>query len=116
MGIQEYRANYLAAMHEANSQLTDIFRELEQLQLRRELIQDVLGALDPFLTPTSAAPREPLRKEPAMSAPVRYQAEAQVSVAPVSEPVIPASFAPLSEVITDPIQSRINRALGLAVA
>lgn len=117
MGIQEYRANYLEAMHEANSQLADIFRELEQLQQRKELVEDALGALDPFLTTTSSAPRETLRREPATAAPARYQPEIPAPTpVPVNEPVVAASFAPLSEVISDPIQSRINRALGLAVA
>jgi hypothetical protein len=35
---------------------------------------------------------------------------------PAPEPVTPASFSPMPEAILDPIQSRINRALGLAVA
>jgi len=32
------------------------------------------------------------------------------------EPVTPAAFSPMPEPILDPIQNRINRALGLAVA
>jgi len=118
MGIQEYRANYLTAMHEANSHLADIFRELEQLQLRKEVLEGVVGALDPFLTANSSTSREPLRQQPAKPVPVRYQPEVPEPVQPIAmnEPVTPASFAPVPEVISDPIQSRINRALGLAVA
>jgi len=117
MGTQEYRANYQAAMQEANSQLAEIFREFENLNLRKEHLEDALGALEPFLNRTSA---EPVRHEQEIPAPVHFQPEpvAPAPAAPVlvNEPVAPAPYAPLPEVITDPIQSRINRALGLAVA
>lgn len=117
MGTQEYRANYTAAIQEANSQLADIFREFENLNQRKEQLEDVLGALEPFLSKTSA---EPVPQEPVEPASLHYQPELvePVPAEPVfmNEPVAPASFAPVHEVITDPIQSRINRALGLAVA
>lgn len=119
MGTQEYRANYRAAMQEANSHLAEIFREFEQLQLRKEQLEDVLGALDPFLSSASMM-HEATRPESARTEPARYEFEmtAPVAVAPAIqyEPIKPAPFAPATEVIVDPIQSRINRALGLAVA
>lgn len=120
MGTQEYRANYRVAVQEANSQLADIYREVEQLQLRKELIEDVLGALESFLPVTSAVSYESARQEPIRQEPARFDLEMPAPVAVVSaafnEPVRPAAFAPATEVIVDPIQSRINRALGLAVA
>lgn len=122
MGTQEYRANYKLAMQEANSQLAEIFREFESLHQRKELLEDVLGALDAYLPASPAASYERPRQEPVAAQPARYEPEHVPSVAPVpvpvavSEPVAPAPFAPVPEVITDPIQSRINRALGLAVA
>lgn len=119
MGTQQYRANYRLAMQEANSQLAEIFREFEELQLRRELIEDVLEALDAFLPSTSPVSYQISRQQPAMSQPVRYEPEIPAPVAaiptPRNEQVAPAPFAPVSEV-ADPIQNRINRALGLAVA
>lgn len=118
MGTQEYRANYRAAMQEANSHLAEIFREFEDLQLRKELLEDVLGALEPFLESAAPAMHESSRQEFVRPQTVRYEPEAPVATAsaPVQEAVRPAPFAPATDVIADPIQSRINRALGLAVA
>ncbi|HEY2472618.1 MAG TPA: hypothetical protein VGI45_32835 [Terracidiphilus sp.] len=136
MGTQEYRANYRAAMQEANSQLAEMFREFEQLQLRKELLEDALGALEPFLATATPGNYESVRHEPLRAEhtawaepairpepapwpePARYEPEVSLPVAAAvpSEPVRPAAFAPAPEVIVDPIQSRINRALGLAVA
>lgn len=120
MGTQEYRANYRAAMQEANSHLAEIFREFEELQLRKELIEDALGALEPFLEAAAPVTYESPRQEFARPQPARYEPELPAPIAaataPVNEPVRTAPFAPTSDVIVDPIQSRINRALGLAVA
>lgn len=122
MGTQEYRANYRVAMQEANFHLAEIFREFEQLQLRKELLEDVLDALEPHLESNSTFMYESPRHEVVRPEPVRYEAEISarvaVAAAAVHEPVkpAPAPFAPATDVIVDPIQSRINRALGLAVA
>jgi hypothetical protein len=120
MGTQEYRANYRVAMQEANSQLAGIVREFEQLQLRKEILEEALGALDPFLSSTAPAMYQAPRHEQVRPEPNRYDFEmpAPVAAAPsiFNEPIKPAPFAPATEVIVDPIQSRINRALGLAVA
>lgn len=125
MGTQEYRANYRAAMQEANWQLAEIFREFEQLQLRKEILEDVVGALEPFLPAHETFRYESPRQELVRPEPVRHEREvpASVAAAPVAappsvfhEPVRPAAFAPSPDVTGDPIQSRINRALGLAVA
>jgi hypothetical protein len=120
MGTQEYRANYRVAMQEANSQLAGIVREFEQLQLRKEILEEALGALDPFLASSAPAAYEALRKQPVRPEPTRYEFEMHTPVAAahamMNEPIQPAPFSPATEVIVDPIQSRINRALGLAVA
>ena len=121
MGTQDYRATYRVAMQEATSDLNEIYREVDELQARKEMIVQVLEAIQPFLTASEASYQD-TRREPAAVAPPRQERAHEVlaSVAakamPVSEPVAPAPFAPVPEVIVDPIQSRINRALGLAVA
>ena len=132
MGSQVYRENYLAALEVAHSQLDEIIREFDGLQLRKEQIENAVGALEPFLASDQrsyAAPHsesfhyefqtmEPVRVEPAHAIPQPEAVQPVLKVAPVSasEPVKPAAFSPMPEPILDPIQHRINRALGLAVA
>lgn len=126
MSSQVYRASYLAAIEVAQSQLEHIVREFDNLQLRKEQIEDVVGALEPFLGSTQPASYEvrqpqpahfefrqpePIHVEPVHMAP----APEAFRATPAPEPVAPAAFAPVSESM-DPIQNRINRALGLAVA
>ncbi|HMG86975.1 MAG TPA: hypothetical protein VK574_14680 [Terracidiphilus sp.] len=133
MGSQVYRENYLAAVEGAHSQLDEIIREFDSLQLRKEQIEGVVGALQPFLRTAPQASYEvrqpdPVhhefhQPEPIQAEPVRVAPEPEIvkqvlRVAPVPapEPVAPAAFSPVSESKLDPIQNRINRALGLAVA
>ena len=131
MGTQEYRANYRAALHVANSDLNDIYREYEQVQLRKEMIENAVAALEPFLQSSAEVSPEAYRAEPvpqkayqAEPVPVpepRYEVLVPVAAEPQYEPqlrerIAPASFAPVPDIIVDPIQNRINRALGLAVA
>lgn len=137
MGSQVNRENYLAALEVAHSQLDEIIREFDGLQLRKEQIENAVGALEPFLRSDQrsyAAPNsepfhyefqkmEPVRVEPAHPEPIHampqpevVQPVLQVAPVPASEPVRPAAFSPMPEPILDPIQHRINRALGLAVA
>jgi hypothetical protein len=121
MGAQSYRETYLAALEVAHSDLNQIFQECEQLQLRREQLEGAVGALEPFLRSAKASSSEFRKSEPARAELVRVEPEPEV-VKPVfraveaPEPVIPAAFSPMPEAILDPIQRRINRALGLAVA
>ena len=120
MGTQEYRANYRLAMQEANSHLAELFREFEQLQLRQQLLEGVLGALQPFLESTSTFSYDSARQEAAQPEPAYYEPQlaAAVAAAPVataSESARTAPFPAASD-LSDPIQNRINRALGLAVA
>lgn len=119
MGTQDFRANYRAAMQEANSQLAELFREFEQLQLRKELIEDALDALEAFRPSVASAAFDSYPQESVRPEPVRYEREVPAPQATVAaaanEPVAPAAFA-VDDIIADPIQSRINRALGLAVA
>ena len=121
MGSPVYRENYLAALEVAHSNLDQIMQDFESLQHRKSQLENAVGALKPFLAfaqpghmpqaePTAYQSRE---AEPAQSPAEPAHRDAQVSV---PEQSAPAAFAPRSESILDPIQSRINRALGLAVA
>ncbi len=123
MGAQDYRKTYLAAIDVAHSDLDQIFQECEQLQLRKEQLEDVVGALEPFLRTITAAStassHEFHQPESVQAQPVHVEPEVAKPVlraVPAPEPVVPAAFSPMPEAILDPIQSRINRALGLAVA
>jgi hypothetical protein len=135
MGSQVYRENYLAALEVAHSQLDRIIGEFDSLQLRKEQIENVVGALQPFLRSAPSASyevrqpqpvhhelrqSEPIQVEPLRVAPepeiVQPVLRATSAPAPAPEPVAPAAFSSVSESKMDPIQSRINRALGLAVA
>jgi hypothetical protein len=91
------------------------------LQLRKEQLEEALGALDPFLRSNQRATHEFRQPEPIYAEPVKVEPEMEIMqpvlrTVPLPEPVTPAAFSPMPEPILDPIQSRINRALGLAVA
>jgi hypothetical protein len=136
MCSQVYRENYLTALEVAQTQLHEITREFDGLQLRKEQIENAVEALEPFLRSDQrsnhgASHPEPFhyefqkmeRVEPAHAEPVHavpqpevVQSVLHVAQVPASEPVRPAAFSPMPEPILDPIQHRINRALGLAVA
>jgi len=135
MGTQEYRANYYDAFECANHHLDHIYNEYHQLQARKQQLEGALAALQPFLQsvrmPESARiaeieefhQPEPVRmdvtREPEpFPEPVAYTpiAAEPFRSAPTPEPPFPPSYAPVSETNLDPIQDRINRALGLAVA
>ncbi|MGA9586879.1 MAG: hypothetical protein WBQ95_16200 [Terracidiphilus sp.] len=110
MGSQVYRETYLAALDVAHSDLHHIMEQFDMLQLRKEQLEDVLGALDPFLRSASKAVSHEIRQpEPLRAQPIRIEPEPEVI-----QPVLHA--VPMPEPILDPIQNRINRALGLAVA
>ncbi|MBS1803970.1 MAG: hypothetical protein JST28_11430 [Acidobacteria bacterium] len=135
MGNQGYRSNYIAAFEGANHQLESIYAEYHELQRRKEKLEEALSALEPFLQSASSFSHEmripepvmrqpePVYSEPVYAAPAytdQYSAPEPV-VEPViladkfAEPVAPAVFA-ADESSMDPLQLRINRALGLAVA
>jgi hypothetical protein len=123
MGSRVYRENYLAALEVAHSQLDRIIGELDGLQLHKKQIEDVVGALQPFLRSAPSASYDVPQPEPIQVDPVWVAPEPEVvqpahraTAARAPEPVAPAAFSPMSESKMDPIQSRINRALGLAVA
>lgn len=134
MGTQAYRANYREAFQYANDQLEEIYSEYHELQLRQDQLEKAVGALEPFLHSDQVhsdhvmlkdrtyAP-EPIRVEAAhelgpIPEPVMHNgAPAEPVRLPLtSEPPVAPSYAPVSEANMDPIQARINRALGLAVA
>ena len=131
MGNQGYRSNYLAAFESANNQLEYIYSEYHELQRRREKLEGVVMALEPFLQSVSEFSNEvhvpePVRQEPAVrQEPEPAYSELYSAPEPIAEPVIRAerfaepvaleAFAPAGQEL-DPLQLRINRALGLAVA
>ena len=127
MGNQGYRSNYLAAFESANNQLEYIYAEYHDLQRRREKLEGVVMALEPFLqtgrnTTPEFHPTEIVRMEPELEP---IAADIYSAPEPVAEPVVQAqsfvehpaapAYSPTSEEL-DPLQLRINRALGLAVA
>jgi hypothetical protein len=129
MGTQVYRANYREAFQCANQQLEAIFSQYHELQHRKEQLESAVAALGPFLRIARTPAREevqfaePIAAEPAhfeeVSQPVMQSSVAEEAYTPQAvepEPVIAPSYAPVSETNIDPIQARINRALGLAVA
>lgn len=124
-----YRANYLAAFEGANHQLESIYSEYHELQRRKEKLESVLSALEPFLQTASSHQQEfhapePVWEEPVMARTEPVYAEQYSAPEPVIEPVMRAEqFEPTpapvyveAESSLDPLQLRINRALGLAVA
>lgn len=127
MGNQGYRANYLAAFEGANHQLESIYSEYHDLQRRKEKLESVLSALGPFLQTASSYQQEFHAPEPVQPSYVEpaYAEPAYVEQYSAPEPVmhteqfiepIPAPVYAEAESNLDPLQLRINRALGLAVA
>ena len=110
MGAQDCRTSYLEAFEQANADLHEIFNEYDWLQLRKQQIESALLALQPFLEPVSTF-HQPIHQPTPITAPTVSAEPAYEIPAPVA-----VTIAPSSEDITDPIQYRINRALGLAVA
>jgi hypothetical protein len=123
MGNQGYRANYLAAFEGANHQLESIYSEYHELQRRKEKLEGVLMALEPFLQSATISIPEVHnleRPEPIPAYTEQYSApepafEPQPQPERFVEPVPAPVFASVDESL-DPLQLRINRALGLAVA
>ncbi len=121
MRAQGYRENYLAALEVANSDLDQIFQECELLQLRKDQLEAAMGALQPFLRNAKGTPSKIHHAEPARAEQIHLEPEPEVAkpvfqAVQAPEPVVPAAFSPMPDAILDPIQNRINRALGLAVA
>ena len=121
MGSQVYREAYLAALEIAHSDLDRIIGEFDNLQLRKQQLEDVVGTLEPFLRSAKPVSYELRQPEPIPAEPVMAKSDPEIAqpafrAVPTPEPVTPATFSPMPEPILDPIQHRINRALGLAVA
>jgi hypothetical protein len=107
-----YRATYEAAFQSAHTQLDEIYQELELLKHRQELVERAMKALEPFVQP---------RKQPEIEIPQEFLRVPEEPQQELHEPIMAAIQAqptsgPDSDRNVDPIQSRINRALGLAVA
>jgi hypothetical protein len=107
--------SYRAAFLSANAELNEIFREVDRLVIRKELVEKVMEALQPLLgSPVQSFGRElapePISSEPEQRAAEYVPATAQATVA---APVAARYEAPASG---DPIQKRIDSILGLAVA
>jgi hypothetical protein len=110
MGAQDCLTSYLKAFDQANAELDEIYNEYDWLQLRKKRIENALLALEPFLEQQNTYQQPTYQPtpitRPAVSAEPEYEMPAHVA----------SAIAPGSEDISDPIQYRINRALGLAVA
>ena len=124
MGNQGTRANYLAAFESANLQLEYIYSEYHDLQRRKEKLEGVVSALEPFLQSPTSFNQEIHAPEPAQEPEPMYAeqysvpepiAESVMRVERFAEPPAPPAFVPATNEL-DPLQLRINRALGLAVA
>ena len=109
MGAQECRTSYRVAFEQANSDLHEIYNEYDWLQVRKQQIENVLLSLQPFLEPVSTF-HQPINQPTPITAPAISTEPAYEMPAPVATAVTSDSDA------LDPIQHRINRALGLAVA
>ena len=127
MGTTGYRVTYLAAFDQANAHLRGLYQEYERLQLRKEQIEDALTALEPFLDlepvldSKEAQIHEVPHMEPAVNVATHIEPAHQIPEPVMTMPTPPAppvsaTFAPVAETEMDPIQRRINHALGLAVA
>jgi hypothetical protein len=107
--------SYRAAFLSANAELNEIFREVDRLVIRKELVEKVMEALQPLLgSPVQSfgreLPPEPRSPEPEQRAAEYVSASAQTTEA---APVAPRFEAPAPG---DSIQRRIDSILGLAVA
>lgn len=125
MGNQGYRSNYLAAFESANHQLEYIYAEYHELQRRQEKLEGVVLALEPFLQSGRSSAVELHAADIIHAEPESVLAETYSAPEPAKptemrepnsiEPVTPPAYTPGAETL-DPLQMRINRALGLAVA
>ena len=75
MGNQGNRSNYLAAFEGANHQLEYIYSEYHDLQRRKEKLEGVLTALEPFLQSVSNFNQESYAAEPVPHEPDHTYAE-----------------------------------------
>jgi hypothetical protein len=127
MGATGYRLTYRAALDQANAQLRGLFGEYERLQLRKEQIEDALTALEPFLDiePLLDSKEAHIHEVPHLEPPANVAThiepaheipEPAMTMEATSAAPVTAAFAPNTEKEMDPIQRRINHALGLAVA
>jgi hypothetical protein len=125
MGTQGYRSNYLEAFEAANHQLDYIYSDYHELQQRKEKLEGVLVALQAFLQSSGTSTEDFHSAEVVHSEPQPVHTEIYAALQPLAEPMVraerlietpaPRAFAPAEEGM-DPLQARINRALGLAVA
>jgi hypothetical protein len=104
-----YRAAFLAA----NEELNEVFRQVEQLRLRQDRVENVLEALRPLLDlPVQRVERE-VASAPLSNESVQYNTEYASAPATQAAPATPRYEAPAA---ADPFQKRIDSILGLAVA
>lgn len=121
MGTSGHRSKYLAAFEEANAELDELFHQFEWLQRRKEQIEDVLMALEPFLSSAAVPARKVHDPALVLTLPVSIESTPETSelgqsLAADRNSAVSERFVAAAETELDPIQRRINRALGLAVA
>ena len=109
MNHASHIAAYRSAMSAAMNQLDCIHEEAKRLRNRMEYLDSLLAALKPFLR----SREQIVAEEPSsMHEPMESYAEPQIMVGTAIPAVVPMELIESA----DPIQRRINSALGLAVA
>ena len=98
---------YRAAFNAANEELNDVYREVEQLRIRKDRVEKVMDALKPLLDGQNVGWES--TSAPVSPEPTQHYAEPQAPVAPAP------AYQDVSQSV-DPVQRRIDSILGLAVA
>jgi hypothetical protein len=98
--------SYRAAFNTASAELNEVYREFEQLRVRKEKVEKVIDALKPLVGGQNAAWES--SAAPVSSEPAQYYAEPQAAV--------PAPARQDASASVDAVQRRIDGILGLAVA
>ena len=106
--------SYRAAFLTASAELNEVFREVEQLRIRKEQVEKVLEALQPLL----GLAEQGLEGEAVNTLPYELAQRSAEYVPAPAQATVTAQAAPRYEAPAagDPIQKRIDSILGLAVA
>ncbi len=122
-GVTMTQDTYRFAYDEANAELREILGQFDQLQARKERIEQVLDALKALLIEgplSEAAPGPAMESVPFLvhqASEVHLEAQPQVAQEAFPEPVLQPEPAPLAEPVyaaeqsSDPFQRRIDNAL-----
>jgi hypothetical protein len=118
MNERGHENSYRAAYHAASAELNEIFREMDQLRIRKDAVDKLTEALKPLLGSSRSFDMDmDMAPAPMISEPVQQRIAEPVPA--VDHAVADAVSSVRYETVptaADPIQSRINSILGLAVA